>query len=55
MINESGKFFTEIGLLFKDAETTKDIENRINKADQLFNVIADKEEAIYHLLSEIIK
>lgn len=55
MINESGKFFTEIGLLFKDAETTKNIENRINKADQLFNVIADKEEEIYHLLSEIIK
>jgi hypothetical protein len=55
MINESGKFFTELGLLFKDAETTSDIEQRIKKAQELFNLIADKEKETYHLLSEIIK
>ena len=55
MINESGKLFTNLGLLFKDAETAEDIENRISKAQELFNIIADKEEETYQLLSKIIE
>ena len=55
MINESGKLFTAVGLLFKDSETIKDIDNRIVKACELFEEIANKEEETYKLLSEIIK
>jgi hypothetical protein len=55
MIHESGKLFTEIGLLFKESETVKDITDRIDKACELFEKIADKEEKTYQLLSEIIK
>lgn len=52
-IKESGKVFTEVGLLFKDAENIKDINDRINKACELFEGIAEKEERTYQLLSEI--
>jgi len=55
MINESGRLFTEVGLLFKDSETLKDIDNRIGKASGLFEEIAIKEEETYHLLSDIIE
>ena len=52
MLSESGKIFTEIGMLFKDSEKVKDILVRIQKACELFERIADKEEKIYQLLSE---
>lgn len=53
-IYESGKLFTEVGLLFKDAENVKDIDDRINKACELFERIAEKEEKTYQLLSKMI-
>jgi Domain of unknown function (DUF4872)/Butirosin biosynthesis protein H, N-terminal len=54
-IYESGTLFTEVGLLFKEAEKVKDINERINKACELFEMIAEKEEKTYQLLSEIIQ
>ena len=51
MINDSGKLFSEVGLLFKDSETVKDINERIDKASDLFKKVADKEEEIYNFLS----
>jgi hypothetical protein len=53
IINESGKLFTKVGLLFKDAEKANNIQNKINKADDLFTRIADKEEETYNYLSNI--
>lgn len=53
-IQESGKLFTKLGLLFKDAETATDLEDRIDKASELFNIIADREEKAFGLLSEAI-
>ncbi len=54
MINESGKLFTKIGLLFESAEKAKDIEERINKSISIFNEIADKEQVIYEYLKDQI-
>jgi len=54
MIDDSGKHFTEIGLLFKDAETTGDIASKIDEARDKFTIIADMEEKTYHFLSEKI-
>lgn len=53
-IQGSGKLFTELGLLFKDAETATDLEDRIDKASELFNIIADREEETFGVLSEAI-
>jgi len=53
MINESGELFTKVGLLFKESEIVKDIKDRIDKACGLFEIIAEKEEKTYQLLSEI--
>jgi hypothetical protein len=55
MINESGKLLTEVGELFKESETVKDISDRIEKACHLFEKIADKEEETYKFLSNIIR
>ncbi len=54
MINESGKLLTEVGLLFKESETIKDINERIEKASNLFEDIAKKEEEAYSYLKNIM-
>jgi hypothetical protein len=51
---DSGKRFTEIGLLFEDADTAGDIDSKIDKACEKFILIADMEERIFHLLSETV-
>ena len=52
MIFESGKHFTELGLIFKDAENATNIHERISKAEKQFIKIAEiEEEAFTHLLS----
>ena len=53
-INESGQLFTKLGLLFKDAETATDLEDKIEKASELFKIIADKEEEVFGTLSKEI-
>ncbi|MFH1824610.1 MAG: BtrH N-terminal domain-containing protein [Candidatus Firestonebacteria bacterium] len=55
MIYESGQMFTEVGLLFKDAETSKDIKERIKIASEKFNKIADMEEKAFDYLSMELK
>ena len=50
-IHKSGEMFTDIGLMFKEAETAKDISDRIKKASTLFQKIADIEENAYTDLS----
>ncbi len=49
-INESGKSFTEVGLLFKDAENDTDIKNKIAIAGQKFKKISDIEEETFSRL-----
>ena len=51
MMNESGQLFTAVGLLFENIEDD-DIELKINEAQELLHTIADKEEQVYHFLSE---
>ncbi len=53
-IHESGQLFTKLGLLFKDAETATDIEDKIDKASEIFTAVADKEEEIFTVLSKAI-
>ncbi|UCB47255.1 MAG: BtrH N-terminal domain-containing protein [Spirochaetota bacterium] len=54
MINESGKKFTELGLMFKDAEKVTDLEVRIGRAREIFKEIADMEEKAFVYISENI-
>jgi hypothetical protein len=51
---ESGKLFSEIGNLFKDAETINDLNDRIKKAGTIFLSVADLEEGIFRRLSNEI-
>ncbi len=51
MIFESGKLFSEIGMMFKDVETDPDIKDKINTAIETFNKIAEIEEEAFNLLS----
>ncbi len=51
---DSGKLFTEIGLLFKDAEAAQDLEKRITVASGKFNEIADLEESAFSHISAIV-
>jgi len=46
--------FSVIGLLFKDSEKAKDLDQRIRKASKMFHTIAELEENIYTELSSII-
>jgi hypothetical protein len=55
MVNDSGKIFTDIGMLFKDAEKVQDIDDRVEKASDLFIVAAGLEEKAGNYLMEIIK
>jgi hypothetical protein len=54
-IQRSGELFTEIGVMFKEAEKVKDINARITKASELFDAIADIEEDAFTELSTHIK
>jgi hypothetical protein len=54
MFDESGKRFTQIGLMFKDALTLDDIESKLKNAAQIFSEIADiEEEAFTYLQANI--
>jgi hypothetical protein len=53
-MQEAGELYTEIGLLFKEAETMKDINIRVQKASDLFLNIADLEANAYTELSKNI-
>jgi hypothetical protein len=54
MFDESGKRFTQIGLMFKDALTLDDIEAKLTSASQQFNEIANiEEEAFTYLQANI--
>lgn len=52
--NDSGKKFTEIGMMFKEAETMNHVKENIFEASVLFTVIADLEEKAYIFLGESI-
>ena len=54
MIFESGKLFSELGLLFKDSETATNLEERIREAEEKFIKIADVEEETFQYLAENI-
>jgi hypothetical protein len=49
-LNVSGKLFTRLGLLFKDALEFEDAIDRISQAEKLYLQIADLEESIFHTL-----
>jgi hypothetical protein len=53
-ITESGDIFSEIGLLFKDAENNTEIKKNIKAASDKFNTIADIEEKAFSTLNSII-
>ncbi|MBU1262861.1 BtrH N-terminal domain-containing protein [bacterium] len=52
MFNESGKIFSEIGLMFKDAQTMVNINEKVEVASKKFSEIADIEEKAYAYLKE---
>jgi hypothetical protein len=52
MFDQSGKKFTEIGLMFKDAEESRNIEEKIHAAARKFQEIADIEENAYNRLAD---
>jgi hypothetical protein len=54
-IEESGDIFTQIGLLFVDAERDPKIRDKINIASEKFKRIADIEEEAFNRLSIITK
>ena len=51
MFYEAGKKFTEIGLLFTDAETMDNINEKIETASEKFYELASMEEKAYNLLA----
>ena len=50
MFHTAGEKFTEIGLMFKDAETMDEIDENIEIASKTFNEIASIEEKAYIIL-----
>lgn len=54
LVNNSGEIFTEIGLLFKDAENAPDLADRIEKASELFFKAAETEESAFIYILESI-
>ena len=54
MFEESGRQFSAIGNLFKDAETSTEINRKIMEASGRFNGIADIEEEAFKYLSDHI-
>jgi hypothetical protein len=53
IFHQSGGKFTEIALLFKDAEKMKNIEENVRRASKLFEEIATLEEKGCRLLEQI--
>lgn len=53
-IYRAGEMYTKIGLLFKEAEKTPDITERIQEASDMFLSIADLEEGTFSELSQYI-
>jgi hypothetical protein len=53
MFHQAGEGFTEIGLMFKDAEKEQNINEKIRIASQRFLEIADTEENAYNLLARV--
>ncbi|HVQ00848.1 MAG TPA: BtrH N-terminal domain-containing protein [Candidatus Thermoplasmatota archaeon] len=54
IFQKSGTLFSEIGILFKDAETAKDVETKIQNACDLFERIADTEEEAFTDLISVL-
>ena len=54
MFHKSGKIFTEIGLMFKNAQTMDNINENINIASGKYAEIADIEEEAFSHLSSIV-
>jgi len=54
-IYESGKMFSEVGLLFKNAEKELDMKEKIQTASKKFEEIADIEEGAFNCLSTSIE
>lgn len=54
MVNDSGKSFTKIGMLFKDAENVPDLDDRIKKASRLFMEAAEKEESVFGSILDVV-
>ena len=54
-IYESGKLFSIIGLLFKNAENEQNINEKIEIASEKFKRIADIEEETFNCLSAGIR
>ena len=52
--HEAGKIYTEIGLMFKNAETMHNINEKIEIASQKFFELASIEEKAYIFLNENI-
>jgi hypothetical protein len=52
IFHEAGQRFTQIGLMFKDAETMDNINEKIEIASQEFNELARIEEEAYSILKE---
>jgi len=53
MFDESGRRFTEIGLMFENAEKMKEIDDAINTASERFLEIAEIEEDAYSRLAKL--
>jgi hypothetical protein len=53
LFSQSGRKFTEIALMFKDAEHAQNIDKRIQIASQKFQEIADVEEDAYAKLASL--
>lgn len=51
----AGAIFSEIGLLFKESEREKELDQRIRKASRMFSSVAELEENIYSELSRIVE
>jgi hypothetical protein len=54
IFHQSGGKFTEIAMLFKEAETMKGVEEKVRFASRLFGEIADLEEKACLLLEKAI-
>ncbi len=53
MFDQSGRKFTEIGLMFENAEKMQDINSRLSVASEKFKEIAEIEENAYNKLVKI--
>ena len=52
MFDRAGRKFTEIGLMFENAEKMQDIDKRLCAASELFREIAEIEENAYNQLAK---